>query len=177
METTTANQFTNDIAPLPERPQFLKVLCILTWVCSGLMLLNTLAGMIMKPSEEQKMEQIEKMREINPEGAAQMEIALNSQSGGQHILNSILTVIALLLSAAGAMWMWNLKKTGFYIYLAGEALPYVSFFLGGAAAMQAVASMAGSMGNAIVGAVIGIMVVFDIAFIIMYAVNLKHMNK
>ncbi len=176
METVIANQFTNDIAPLPERPQFLKVLCILTWVCSCLMFLQTIVGLAMQPNEEQVMEKIENMQKINPAAADAMLKAHMESSDGQRIFNAVLNLVALALSSFGALWMWRLKKAGFYIYIAGEVLPYFSL-LGGGAALAAMASAFGSMGSTIMGAVVGIMIVFDIAFIIMYAVNLKHMNK
>lgn len=174
METTTSSQFINDIAP--ERPQFLKVLCILTWVACGLMFLSSLSGLFMQPSLEEQQNQIEKMRELSPEAADKMEAALSSQSGSERTMNAVLNLVSVLLSAYGAVMMWKLKKAGFYVYILGEVLPYLGFALGGAAAMSAVAGMAGGMGSAILGGAIAFMVILDVVFIVLYALNLKYMK-
>ena len=58
--------------------------------------------------------------------------------------------------------MWKLKKTGFYIYTVGQlAYVIVPFVMIGG-------GLAGLMG--IVGAI------FPVIFIILYALNLKHMS-
>jgi hypothetical protein len=175
MENTTATQFTNDIDPAPARPQFLKVLCILTWIACGLTFVSTVMGMF-GPSAEKQQQQIEQMREMNPEMADQMEVAINADSGSQKMISSLLSIIAVVLSAYGAMMMWQLKKTGFYVYLLGELIPYITLFMVGAQAMSAVGAMAGMAASAMMGIVIAIMLVLDLIFIIMYAVNLKHMK-
>lgn len=174
METTT-QPFTNDIAPA--KPQFLRVLCILTWVCCGLMFLSSLSSLVMQPSPEQQEEQIAKMRELSPEAAEKMEAVLSHQSSSQRMIDALINIVAIALSAFGAVLMWRLKKTGFYLYIVGELLPYLALALGGAEAISAVTSMAGGMGSAIAGTVIGVMVLFDLVFIILYAVNLKYMTK
>lgn len=177
MENTNSNQFTNDIAPAPARPTFLKVLCILTWICCGLMFIQSILGMVGNSTEKQQ-EKIEQMREINPEMADKMESVIAADDGSMRMINALITLVATALSAYGAVMMWQLKKTGFYLYIAGELLPYVGILMGGAQAMAAIGSMAGSgMGAAIAGTAIGIMLLLDIAFIIMYAVNLKYMKK
>lgn len=175
MENTSTG-FTNDIAPQPARPQFLATLCILTWVCVALLLVFSLIGLVMKPSPEKQAEQIEQIRAFNPEAADQMEAAMAEQGSTTQILSQVLNIIALGLSGYGAWMMWNLKKTGFYVYIAGEIIPYAGFMMGGQAAMAAVSSMGGAA-SAAMGIAITLMVIFDLAFIIMYAVNLKHMNK
>jgi len=43
--------------------------------------------------------------------------------------------------------------------------------------MASASAMGGGMGKAIVTITIALMIIFDLAFIIMYAINLKHMNK
>jgi hypothetical protein len=174
MENT--NQFTNDIAPTPKRPQFLSALCILTWICCGFLLLSALAGLFMQPSPEKQAEQLEQMRQFSPEAAEQMEAAFAEQGGAMQIVSQVLNLIAIGLSAYGAWLMWNLRKKGFYFYIAGEIIPYSGFFLAGKSAMAALSAM-GGMGNAIMGVAIVVMLVFDAAFIIMYGVNLKHMNN
>ncbi len=176
MENTLDNQFNNDLSAAPARPQFLTVLCILTWIMCGIMLILTVIGMIAKPSADAQKEQIEQIRQFNPDAAVKMEEALAEQGGGSQIISTLLTLVALVLSGYGAYMMWNLKKTGFYLYIAGEFLPYLGMLFAGQAGLSALSAMGGAAQTA--GAiVIGLMVIVDIVFVVLYGLNLKHMNK
>ena len=66
--------------------------------------------------------------------------------------------------------MWKLKKMGFYIYLVGEIAPLVITF-----ATIGFASMF-SFGGGIMAIMTAFMSIFPILFIILYAINLKHMH-
>lgn len=176
METNVESQFASDMNLEPARPQFLSVLCILTWICSGLLFISTLWGVIFQPSPEKQQEQIEQIRAVSPEAADKMEEALESQSSGAKIMTNVLSLIAVSLCAYGALLMWQFKKTGFYIYLIGEALPYLGFLFGAADAMKASASMMGMSGSTFLGIAIAVMATFDGIFIAMYAANVKHMK-
>jgi hypothetical protein len=171
------NDFTNPIEQPTQKPQFLKVLCILTWTCCGLLFLSTLWGLLFPPSPEKQQEQIEQVRAVNPEAADKMEEALLNQNETDKLITNIINIVAIALSFLGALQMWQLKKIGFYFYLAGELLPYLGFAFGGANAMASASAMGGGMGKAIVTITIALMIIFDLAFILMYAINLKHMNK
>ncbi len=72
--------------------------------------------------------------------------------------------------------MWKLQKRGFYIYLAGELLPYLGFLVAGKETMAMMGSAGGSTGQMAGMVVVVLMLLFDAVFIIMYAVNLKKMN-
>ena len=164
---------------MPARPQFLTVLCILTWIACGLIFISTLWKVLMPETPEKQLEQIEKVRQVNPAAADQMEALLAKQQEAgpaRTIMMNVLTLVALGLSAFGAYMMWQLKRTGFYVYLAGELLPYLGFLAGGTEELNAAGSMSG-MGSSFAGLVIGVMLLFDAAFIVMYAVNLKHMVR
>ena len=174
METTTTQPNTPlDAQPpaAPQRPQFLTVLCILTWIACGLVLLTTLWGVVSQQTPEEQYEAIEKMREANPEMADRMEQAFEAQNNSNQTIGIAINLVALGLSAFGAYMMWQLKKTGFYLYVAGEAIPYLGFLTGGSQAMSMMLGGPGMMAT-----MIGILVVIDLVFIIMYAVNLKHMR-
>ena len=177
MEETLSNQHSNDILPEPARPQFLTVLCILTWVCAGLMLIMSLLGIINKPSPEEQAEQIEKIRAMSPEAAENMEAAFESQNGNAKILNTLLGILAIAISSMGAMMMWQLKKKGFYIYLIGELVPYFGLLFAGKESFGMLASTLGMSANAMLGIVVGMMLLFDGIFIAMYAVNVKYMKS
>ena len=172
METTTGTTYTPETPAAPVRPQFLTVLCILTWICCCLLLIMTIVGVVFKPSPEEQFEQVEKMRQVNPEMAEQMEAAFEAQNNSNQTVGLALNLVALALSAYGAYMMWQLKRTGFWVYSAGEVLPYFGFLTGGSEAMLA------QMGGASIGTIaIAAMVVLDLVFIGMYAANLKHMRR
>lgn len=173
---TNDNLTTIDFMQEPARPQFLSVLCILTWVLSGLLFISTVWSAINQPTPEEQYEQIEKIREVSPQAAERMEAALEGQSDTFKIVNTILNLLALGFTVFGAMQMWQLKKKGFYLYLVGELLPYLSFVVGGAKAIGAMGAMSGMSEGATIGIALGMMLLFDGIFIAMYAANLKHMK-
>lgn len=175
MENTINPQFNNENNTI-QKPQFLKVLCILTWLCCTFVFISTIWGAVFKPSVEEKLAQIEKIREMSPVAADKMEAALENQNGTNQIISTSITLVAVLLSFFGSVLMWQLKKLGFYFYIFGEILPYLGFAFGAADAIVAAGAMGGAMGNAIVTVVIALMIIFDIVFIVMYGVNLKYMN-
>ena len=65
---------------------------------------------------------------------------------------------------------------GFYLYLAGELLPYIGFIVAGKESMAAMDMAGGGAGQMAGVVIVGLMLIFDTAFVIMYAVNLKKMN-
>jgi hypothetical protein len=58
--------------------------------------------------------------------------------------------------------MWNLKKTGFYLYIAGIIILVAAPF--------AMGKLVGAIGASLIGFI-------GVIFIVMYGVNLKYMNK
>ena len=101
-----------------ERPTFLTVLCILTWVGSGYGIISTL---------------------MNMGGAA---------SGIIPSWYSILVILLNVVTAYAAYMMWNLKKQGLMIYTAAEGLgiilPFVLIY-GIFGSNSAMANLMGSM--------------------------------
>lgn len=161
MDNNFNDQFTNDLKPEPARPQFLKVLCILSFVMCGLMILVYLVGtFLLAVSDEKAAEILEKMQESN------------IQFGGDgNILHSIgiislIGLIANVASLVGVIMMWQLNRIGFFIYAVAELA--VNF-----AGMDVNASAEGhqSYGGMI------FTIVIDLVFIGMYAMNLKYMKK
>lgn len=177
MEINTEDQFTNDIAP-QKRSNLLTATCILTWICCAFMFLSTVAGIFTNTPEKQA-EQVEQMRKFSPEAADKMEAAFANQGSASQIVNMGLSLVALGLSSLGAYMMWQLKKKGFFIYLAGEILPYIGMLLVGQEGMAALTSInaPGVSGSTIAMIMIVLMLVFDAVFAIMYAVNLKYMKN
>ncbi len=137
-EETTTQQENVTTANANQRPTFLTVLCILTFIGSGLGILGSLFLVL---------------------GMGAILGALGSL-GGAATGGTAYAVIGLILSIAslvGAIQMWKLKKTGFYIYTAANVIGILlPVFFG--------------LGFSAIGAIIPVL------FIVLYGLNLKHMK-
>lgn len=175
METNLETGAFDAAMQTPKRPQFLTVICILSFVWCGLSVLLGIWGII-RNTPENMQESIEQVRSINPQMADQMEQQmLDAQESVYMQVSPYLNFVYLLISFLGVLMMWKLNKKGFYIYLAGELIPYLGFIVAG---KQMMAMMGGGGMMKSLGVVMLIlMVVFDAAFIIMYGLNLKHMRE
>lgn len=146
----------------PQRPQFITVLCILTFIGSGLAFIGAIWGYFSIKASAALLETM---------GSAQGD-TYGMMSGMQETMikavenavpNLIIGLLCSIICLYGALQMWKLKKMGFFIYSIGEITPAIAgFFLGGG----------GLIGGA--GAVVGLL--FAIVWIVLYAVNLKHMK-
>jgi hypothetical protein len=151
-------------------PVFLKVLCILTFVGAGLYTLVYLFNMI---NFENSIKQLEMSQKIlskdSPFGDMGGLVEATKEWG---MLSYGLGLAGCLLCLAGALMMWKLKKIGFYIYVLGQIIPFIGSFL--------LMSAAGNQSSAFMGAVstvsVVIAIIFSLAFIVMYAFNLKHLK-
>lgn len=172
METTTDTTST----PAPSgstglRPTFLTVICILTFIGSGWGLIRAVQGYVTADTvaavaseamskAEDKMDQQE-----TPNFVKQMFSSMTDRMNPDNIRkSSIFSLISNLLTLIGAIMMWNLKKSGFYLYIGGIIVLAVApmIVLG--------KGFLGAMSAAGIG-------FFGVIFIVMYAVNLKHMDK
>jgi hypothetical protein len=147
-----------EVRKLNKRPVFITVLCILTWVGSGILffwhgfqyymmsaLYNTIAQMntIVGSSDN------------------------TSNSLAWMLWGYLISCVCCLICAGAAVVMWKQRKWGFYLYTVAEITPlvisfYAIFGLGG---MQ-FSSMAYLVATSII----------PIGFVVMYGVNLKHMK-
>lgn len=175
METPIDNSFEQAMQE-PKRPQLLTVICILGFIMCGLGLIGGIWGIIQNTPENMA-ESIEQMRNFSPEMADKMEEnMINMQENVYMQVSPYLNFAYLLLSFMGILMMWKLQKKGFYIYLAGELLPYLGFIVAGKETMAMMGSAGGGVGQIAGTVMLVLMLVFDIAFMVMYAVNLKHMK-
>lgn len=151
-------------------PVFLKVLCILTFVGAGLYALVYIFNMI---NFESSIRQLEMSQEIlssskSPFGDMSGLVEATKKWG---MLSYMLGLAGCILCLAGALMMWKLKKIGFYIYVAGQIIPFIGSFL-------MISANTGS--SAFMGAVstfsIVLSIILSLAFIVMYAFNLKHLK-
>lgn len=175
METPIDNSFEQAMQE-PKRPQLLNVICILTFIMCGLSVIMGVWGIIQN-TPENLAESVEQMRKFSPEMADQMEENMLAMQENTYMqISPYLNFVYILLSFLGALMMWKLQKKGFYIYLAGEILPYLGFIVAGKESMAMMGSAGGGAGQIAGVVMIALMLIFDAAFIIMYAINLKRMN-
>ncbi len=116
-----------------KRPGFLTVLCILTFIGSGLGVLFSLLGIF---------------------GLGAMNSFLSNYGGVTAEAGMLKPILMTIFSAAslyGAVMMWQLKKMGYYLYVAAQIL-IVAF------------------GWSIMA------LVFALLFIILYGLNFKHLQ-
>lgn len=143
-----------------QRPVFLTVLCILTWVGCGFALISGLIQLWSYSAMNSA------MNALQTNGVSQ------DFNVGYLFWSAIATMIGSIICALAAVFMFKQKKFGFYIYIIGQAIPLIVSFY----SILAFSNRIGiGTGFSIISTVIGML--FPVAFIIMYGVNLKHMNK
>lgn len=162
METNSNDQFANDLAPLPERPQFLKVLCILSFVACGLLILiYAIGSFAMGMSEETITGFWDKIIASQPQFENLNPVEFFHEIGKLCLYNLGANIISLI----AVIMMWRLNKIGFFIYVVAElATNFLGLDVGVAEGGKSYGSMIFS-------------IVIDLVFIVMYALNLKHMRK
>jgi hypothetical protein len=133
------------------RPQFLKVLCILSWINAGITIISSSLYKMMSGTVAQSLDFISD-ETLKKEMLLQIEF-LNG--------NSIWIVLLYLLSILGVFLMWNRNRNGFYIYIAVNVslvlLPFTFFPF---SAMDLISSS-----------------LVTVAFIYMYSRNLFYINS
>ncbi len=159
----------------PSRPQFLAVICILTFIGSGW---GIIGGIIQFATSEKQAQQIVitkkkaasdiQKKGDNNAGSHFAEKMVNSMTTAFTAANfrkaGIAAIIGALFCLAGALMMWRLKRIGFYSYIIGVIIGIVSpFIIYGSDNLMAIIS---SIGVGFIGMV----------FIILYGVNMKYMK-
>jgi hypothetical protein len=151
--------------PKKTRPAFLLVLCILSFVGIGFVFFSGLFSFV-SHSTTHSLQFLQDSR--NPFGNL---IENQDEFIATANINNIVGIIAALVCLAGVLLMWNLKKAGFYVYSVAEIVPPVV-----ALALSGHAGYGSSPIMVMVNMGLVFALLIAIAFIIMYAVNLKHMN-
>ncbi|GEM_PF-1159065 len=93
---------------LQERPRFLKILCIISFIGSGLFSLTTLVIILFYQLQR-----------------AEIMVIYIPHDLGQ---TAMLFLPTFLLTLAGSIILWKMKRWGFYLYLTG-ALFRILFFI------------------------------------------------
>ncbi|MDA9261935.1 hypothetical protein N9P38_01090 [Flavobacteriales bacterium] len=153
-----------------ERPSFLTVLCIITFVFSGFLLISTLYGLVtydelaQQEAFELTIVSMEELGENLPgmdENIRDLEI-FNKEQMDNNVTLQAMSILSILLSLFGAFLMYQLKKVGFHLYLASKVVGLIPLLIF-------------TLSTAVFWAY-GIFLVFTIAFVIMYSRNLKFMK-
>ena len=160
------------------RPSFLTWLCILTFIGSGWTIISSVstyisAGKYASILPEQKNVRtdstyVDSSRANHHERsvfAEKMKASFSKLLEKDNLQkDSIGKFIAALFTLAGALFMWRLKRPGFYIYIIGIIIGIIiPFYLYG---NDLIAVGATSFGN-----------FFGLIFIALYALNLKSMQN
>lgn len=169
------NIFENEIIP-PQRPVFLKVLCMLTFIWSGYSIINSTvtyfkADAISKLFVDEKAKLNEDLtKKKSKDKTENINFFKNVMSQVSEIStpeNLRRTAIGNLLTSlfclSGAVLMWYLKRAGFYIYTLGTIISIVLPFY-----------MFGS--NFVTNLSAGFLGFIGLLFVIFYAMNLKSMK-
>jgi len=148
-----------------KRPETLNIISILTFIGSGITILLQLYSFAKAQSNydqivqnQDKLDQLpgflKRMMGSDPVGMARKTLETRTPM-------LILVVVAAALCIYGAMQMRQLKKIGFPIYIIGELLPFIAYYI-----------FLGPM--PIISLVFGLLI--NGGFIIMYATQLKHLS-
>lgn len=155
------------------RPVFITVLCILTFIGSGWGVVSESIKYFTADSQATAISVAKEkvnadLQKNNDSGkgsqfAKKMMNSLNTSP--ENIKKGALSsTLAAILCIAGAIMMWNLKKTGFYLYVAGTLVGIISpFVIFGGGNFIAILS------SALIGFI-------GLIFVILYGVNLKYMK-
>ena len=149
-----------EVGHVKKRPGFLTVICILSFVGIGLTILSSVYSIMTLPFTIMTLK-------TNPAvsmfGMDLADYLPRLETYGKMVY--MITIVANFACLLGVIMMWKLKRIGFYLYSFFEFFPVIlsTILLG---------NVGGIFGQ--IGFVFAFII--PIAFIIMYAVNLKHMN-
>jgi hypothetical protein len=165
----------DDFDQKPERPQFLKILCILTFIGSGYLVCSSLFNYINPNVAARIMVQVKvkdssNLRKDSLRKAKQPAFFREMLKNAQTIATpenirktSECKILTGCLCLFGAIWMWRLKRNGYYIYILGVVLEIATpFYLFGNNSL----SIISTIGTAF----------FGVLFIIFYGMNIKSMR-
>ncbi len=114
METNIDSLNANNTSAPIERPDFLKIICILSFVATGLMILIYSLGSITLAMSQATIEEIwPQVIQSNPQFEDVDGLEFFHSVG----LYCVYALIANIFSPIGVIMMWRMEKMGFYIYV------------------------------------------------------------
>ncbi|MBC7695552.1 MAG: hypothetical protein H7141_08920 [Burkholderiales bacterium] len=157
MESNILMENQTPVNEAPKRPQFLTVLCILSYIWSGFALICLFLCLIFNGAIFSTIENLLNGKNGMPTIDGPQRTALENlvNMGPQKFLIGIsIAIIVYMTSLLGVVKMWKLQKIGFYFYAAINGLSLVYDIYSGSY----------------------FMVIISLAFIGMYFSNLKFMR-
>ena len=148
-----------------ERPSFLTILCILSFVGIGVYLVIDLFSYFTYSVKENQ----EILNSLKSDGGQDLNPAMNDMMGALGLVDyekqatySLISAIINIPILIGVLFMWKQRKIGFWIYVVFEASQAIIPIVMGLGLIAVVKSM--------------IVLMFAIIFIILYAINLRHLK-
>lgn len=156
------------------KPVFLKVLCILTFVGSGLAFFKNLFTLATYNVTKLSVQNFSAVNPLMPKSASPFFSIIKIPKIHTYLnwtlWGGFIGLAACLMTLTGALLMWRLRKSGFFIYIVAEALVFFS----------ATMMMFASLGMKLFGLqslIMSILVMVTTAgFIAMYTINLKYLK-
>ena len=156
------------------RPRFLTIICVLSYV-AGIWSAAGAFSALMDPvalqeatenSKEWVYSEIDRIEGMPEEGGAElyeMLIEYLTATLAHSFVLNLSTLFLSIVSVVGVFFMWRQRKVGFHLYTAANVFsPLIPMFV------------MGLNGVTILVAFFGMFV--SVGFVIMYGLNLKHMN-
>lgn len=151
-----------------ERPTFVTVLCILSWIYVGLAILSSLTSAFTSQEDlEAQMELSRAQIEESPMASSDfMQDFLSFTEGSLEYSKTmnLMTLVLMLIEGLAVFMMFKLNRLGFWVYLAVNAVLII-----GTAYMIPWPNVMSSMTVGFTGFIIAV-------FVVLYGVNLKHMK-
>lgn len=144
-------------------PVFLKVLCILSFVGTGIGLLGAFWALF--KYFEAKANFISDYISINNEYQTYFDLMF---------YGVIFSFVANLLCLLGSILMWHLRSSGFFIYTFGQIFAVVVIILAVTQLKYTIDSTSNIRIQYIIRA---ISLVFPVIFLVLYGFNFKHLKK
>lgn len=169
------NEFLN--TPTNKKPQFVVVLCILTFVGAGLAVIGNVYNGATYNMQVKSYEMIQTMQNsIATKNIKPFKLMFGNFEELKNAIywNSMLNWVKFVLHIPiilGAIYMLKLKRKGFYMYTIGSALILITNII----LCMKVSGIGFMSFSYMVYPIIGL--VGTIAFMIMYSINLKHLNS
>jgi hypothetical protein len=163
------------VAEPKKRPDFLTILCVLTFIGSSWGIFSGLTNYnnadVMAEMSRQMIEQQKEQAMDKAVTAGQKSFMEKMFSGANELMdtvkvkqNSLFSIMSNILTLVGALLMFRLKKTGFGIYVLGIAV-----FIAAPLVIFGVGNIFGLFMTFLLG-------IIGIIFVILYRLNLKHMS-
>ncbi len=152
--------FLDENEEVKKRSVFLTVLCILSYVGNGLAIIQGFAAWAMFGIFSTV---TKNFGTANNRGIKEATSAFNALS-----LMAIGIIVGSIICVVGVIYMWKLKKKGFFFYLAGQIIPIlgVFYFSLSLPSNELSASLVFTLA----------MSIFPIVFVILFATNLKNLK-